>query len=1004
MLKRLLLSLVLIFSFFAGTLVTRSPSLAQSNPSEETIACIGKSLAAYMNAVIKGVNTNGLSSKIKLLSPAFNMTSGFEPGIYTSMVANGANFAGLWGFAGNVYTIDGKNAYQWYIDNGWEAAAGGKPVVFTEFGDFGARPGVIPAMTAEFTSTAARANVAGIAYFNGLNTNTDWALHALSPQQLSEITRANPSKGGVNSARPVDGNFPNVVEAAVGDLGWTVEIISGDGDLSAASASVRAAHAAGLRPVLRLCVGNTCGFSDPEVLISFLTKLAASVDGEVYVIAGPNEPASEGWASQNCQNIVPERPYDYLPRIACGLTRDDEFHSLRPYPTNPCNPAVDQATYLCSNDMVTRESFEVTPTSSGVTGCTGDPATGQTCNYRFTSSVAQIANFSDTELPIAGNTQLVPNVKGPQNLLTFAQRMNEYVSWYLNGTTYRAEEDLYDTLTESQVIEQVVNFSGPLKKLLPIFIQQDRREDQRANIGTVRHNQIVVCTLMDLLNPFDRLSCYNSGFPEDRLRISEVEKGTPVFNLPHPLHKFIPFSSTEDLMGEAKVVPGARPAILEIDGVKTEVTSFVEDIPAGAEVAYTRDKLYYPHMEENTELIELLQSTYKPADIGDHGGPEPEVNLDQTPYCELVETRTNPGDDLYGEFDFHNNVPTNTNLNPVKVTIGYTTTFTCDFPPVVPPVDPVTGLPIIDPVTGLPRPAPEPPHCRKNAFVTTKLVNSVPLVDDLWERTVNGTQSVFKRMFPRIGKNTPVVEIDDIPAKSIASYSSQEISATGDISALAGNPGSSRSGGNAQVFFPHLGSVKDYFLEGIQKALRPQSDDVESGENGSNVGSSDNSMACTAAFMSIFGAEAEKALCIAKAESRNCTSIVNKNCLTIGGSQDYSIGIFQINLLAHPAFSNIVPVKLRNMWNASGVPSNQWSCKHAFQPVGGGGGGTIGQTVGGRMTVACKPGTLDWQVKMLQDCETFFSDPVNSREYAKAFVDHPTGDWAYWSTNSLCSN
>ncbi|KKT67480.1 MAG: hypothetical protein UX25_C0022G0002 [Candidatus Woesebacteria bacterium GW2011_GWC2_45_9] len=70
-------------------------------------------------------------------------------------------------------------------------------------------------------------------------------------------------------------------------------------------------------------------------------------------------------------------------------------------------------------------------------------------------------DLSDAELPILGNTEDVPNSQNADEGLDDAEKTNEYVSWYLNGVIGRAESG------EDVDLNKAVNFSGPLKKLLP---------------------------------------------------------------------------------------------------------------------------------------------------------------------------------------------------------------------------------------------------------------------------------------------------------------------------------------------------------------------------------------------------------------------------------------------------------------------------------------------------------------------------------------------------------
>src|SRR3989344_6706940 len=125
--------------FFSRSLSAQEPPPVPPNPlafcdaqvdTESPAQCLARDLTNYMNDVIEG--TQGLAN-IRLLSPAFNLTSHLEPPVYSSMVQCGANFAGLWGFSGNTYTLNGTDAMTYYANNGWAAAFAGKPVVFTEF-------------------------------------------------------------------------------------------------------------------------------------------------------------------------------------------------------------------------------------------------------------------------------------------------------------------------------------------------------------------------------------------------------------------------------------------------------------------------------------------------------------------------------------------------------------------------------------------------------------------------------------------------------------------------------------------------------------------------------------------------------------------------------------------------------------------------------------------------------------------------------------------------------
>lgn len=215
--------------------------------------------------------------------------------------------------------------------------------------------------------------------------------------------------------------------------------------------------------------------------------------------------------------------------------------------------------------------------------------------------------------------------------------------------------------------------------------------------------------------------------------------------------------------------------------------------------------LYVPHMEENTQLSSLLQSTYaaKGANTAAGGGS----TASQTqPHCEIVNTRTNPGDDLLGG-----------KSTPVKGTLKFTFATSCDFGP--PQLDTVNFEECVKggtPATVCQIKWTTTSACSRQAQVALSVYTKFPKVNELWNRTVVGTMSIFKRIFPQDLSNKS--QLLDIPGVTNANYQSL---GSGD-KVLAGDPGNNRPGSAAQIFIPHIGSVYEYFLKGIQTALRPK--------------------------------------------------------------------------------------------------------------------------------------------------------------------------------------
>jgi hypothetical protein len=90
-----------------------------------------------------------------------------------------------------------------------------------------------------------------------------------------------------------------------------------------------------------------------------------------------------------------------------------------------------------------------------------------------------------------GNTEDVTNSKNASagsDILNDAEKVNNYVSWYLNGVMNRAEYG--DT---KNTAFNAANFSGPIQKLLPGVVLDAQRIKSISNAGDTNHNQIVVC-------------------------------------------------------------------------------------------------------------------------------------------------------------------------------------------------------------------------------------------------------------------------------------------------------------------------------------------------------------------------------------------------------------------------------------------------------------------------------------------------------------------------------
>lgn len=506
------------------------------------------------------------------------------------------------------------------------------------------------------------------------------------------------------------------------------------------------------------------------------------------------------------------------PYVPCGSTKKPEFHSLRPYQSSPCDQSVSEVALFCGNSLVLSDRVSRTQTVAPnvASNCKPLGNSKYKCSFTFNKTTNIAIDLSEAELPILGNTQNVINSQSQEEGLTDADKLNEYVSWYLNGTTYRAEYPYLDT-EDPQDVAKIVNFSGPLKKLLPRTTQMRARIATVKKAGEERHDQIVGCTYGIRIPLFGTViggipaDCYDDSFfsfPrvehhlsewKNRLPPLEEDIGTkyadfqeywkayqewrgkfcfliPIFgkefllcgqNPLKPdyignLFSYIPFSSTEDRKGQVSLSSSnVTPASPDVE--LTNVSLNVE--PA---------ELFFSHTEESVELAALLQQTFIPSEGVEETGPV--LNVSPNEFCDLTNVRANPGDDLFA--------------GEIAGVLSYTADFSCEM-----------------------NAGDVGKACDKDVSIGLNVQTETPQADELWSRLVAGPAAVFKRIFPKVDSDGPVFGLLDIPAVTNVNYSADNL-------VSIGNPSTQRSG--AELYFPHLGGIHEYFLKGIQTALRPK--------------------------------------------------------------------------------------------------------------------------------------------------------------------------------------
>ena len=546
------------------------------------------------------------------------------------------------------------------------------------------------------------------------------------------------------------------------------------------------------------------------------------------------------------------------PIVPCSSTDDPEFNSLRPYQASPCGNAPQSK--FCGNKIIITESQSASktfPESNG--GC--DP----TKEVNWVNDKDYWIDLSEVELPILGNTQEVQNSQSANDIFNDAQKMNEYASWYLNGVINRAEYGK-DKNTDSEL----VNFSGPLNKLLPSIMMEAQKIKSIENAdkeieftdpdsgetvkSAANHDQIVVCN-----KGGKPIECYpdggGSGAEGEVLRLRDWSDGslsffntfynwlaTDIWNKRYPP---LPWQFKEEILYHKAYNEwrGKTCAIVPIYGLvcidNPLVTNKWADLYPYVPMANTADRqykmpiftttiqgnagvtinqkewtvledgeplLYYPHAYEVRELSELLNTTYVPG-----GAPDAEVdlktseinsyNLRDEDQCRNIVVRTNEGDDLFpigGGDDKHD--------------IGVNVYFEVKELPLV------SCIPYVDQFGN--REYKGKYYGEVTIEIHTDPVQ-IPNIDEIWKSTVSGSESTFRKIFPKVEKGAPVECIADIPTVSKAVYTPVEGTSSIGVKSLT-HPEEKYDPEDAKLYFPHLGSVYEYFLKGIQTALRPK--------------------------------------------------------------------------------------------------------------------------------------------------------------------------------------
>lgn len=591
-------------------------------------------------------------------------------------------------------------------------------------------------------------------------------------------------------------------------------------------------------------------------------------------------------------NAVPDPPVPCTDQP--GGWEDPEFNSGRPYQATPCRGAPYAS--MCGNNITVVVDHVKTPWDAS-------RCTEQSCKYHDPSTQEKrvVIDLSGVKLPILGNTQDVTNSQNPNDNFDDAQKVNEYVAWYLNGVNQKAE---YGEDTE----DKTVNYSGPAKKLLPSAIQEFHRFESLHNAGvkpeytdpdtgetseeTLNHNQIVVCTKQNFLGlnvsgiffwpdwlgterpqkcyegvnnkakqksyrlldwweskavglieskelltgwipyvqewkfhvppfpwQFTKDVYYQKAYNEWRgkkcilLPIVDTLTCADIYltglidvksNVWSNFYQYIPLSNTVDKKGKEFFDN------VHVSAPKAEIERHQENSSIDATLIESVPKLFYPHTLETVEASRNLNQTYLPKTGVEEKSLAPRTE-DTVSACQILDVRTNPGDDL--TFD-------NTKeKHQIDFTVYYKVTeVDCTKKEKEiknPAYDPILNpnVPKFITVTTY--------SCESDIYAQLDLTTMAPYLNDIWTSTTAGSGSTFRMIFPKVEEGAPISCVADIPGVSPATYTLNPASDDTVSDLKVKNPGGSTAT-TPEIYFPHLGTVYEYFLKGIQTALRPQ--------------------------------------------------------------------------------------------------------------------------------------------------------------------------------------
>lgn len=263
------------------------------------------------------------------------------------------------------------------------------------------------------------------------------------------------------------------------------------------------------------------------------------------------------------------------------------------------------------------------------------------------------------------------------------------------------------------------------------------------------------------------------------------------------MFQYVPLANTVDKHGaEADFIAEIQPS------GETEIINKSYDIPKSS-------PLWMAHTQEDKDLSAFLNKSYTPQGVD--SVPVPETT--ETNDCRVVDVRSNPGDNLFAG-QTHGIIVPNVHYTITKVPCTVHTEVkenkNADHMPCgnLQPIGTMCTTKTV--------------KCDAEINITLPTVTKTPWADEIWQSTVANSNSTFRKIYPKVGPGAPVSCIADTPTSTGVTYTPIDPVGNGADNFKVRDANGNNTTDNPQLQFPHIGSVYDYFLKGIQQALRPK--------------------------------------------------------------------------------------------------------------------------------------------------------------------------------------